>query len=136
MPDKRERDLWWAFLEGRPESEWNITKTSKKKQKKQGARQIGMRGWADEPEQEEISEVIIYESSLLNDEGEVEEVLRVDPTELLPTPSGTPAPSDRDTSMDDAVVSDIPILTPREPTTKLIKEIDEVSRRLFHKYHY
>ncbi|KAJ2931605.1 hypothetical protein H1R20_g5530, partial [Candolleomyces eurysporus] len=125
MPDKRERDLWWAFLEGKPESEWNITKTSKKKQKRQGKNQLGMRGWADEPEQEEAAEVIIYESSLLNDEGEVEEVLRLDPTELLPTPSGTPAPSDPDTSLDDATNSDPPSFTPREPTTKLIKLIDE-----------
>ena len=29
MPDKKERDLWWAFLAGRPESEWNPPKKPK-----------------------------------------------------------------------------------------------------------
>ncbi|PFH51367.1 hypothetical protein AMATHDRAFT_59071 [Amanita thiersii Skay4041] len=29
MPDKKERDLWWAFLSGKPESEWNPPKKSK-----------------------------------------------------------------------------------------------------------
>ena len=29
MPDKKERDLWWAFLSGRPEREWNPPKKSK-----------------------------------------------------------------------------------------------------------
>lgn len=29
MPDKKERDLWWVFLAGRPESEWNPPKKPK-----------------------------------------------------------------------------------------------------------
>ncbi|KAI0751527.1 hypothetical protein C8Q80DRAFT_1157788 [Daedaleopsis nitida] len=29
VPDKKERDLWWAFLAGRPESEWNPPKKPK-----------------------------------------------------------------------------------------------------------
>jgi len=94
-------------------------KTSKKQQKKQQGRG-GMRGWADEPgPSSAMQEVVISESSLLNDEGEVEEVLRVDPTELLPTPSGTPAPPD-----DIELGSD---LKPREPSPKVLRLIDEVS---------
>ncbi|TFK92826.1 hypothetical protein K466DRAFT_538980 [Polyporus arcularius HHB13444] len=29
MPDRKERDLWWAFFAGRPESEWNPPKKPK-----------------------------------------------------------------------------------------------------------
>lgn len=29
MPDKKDRDLWWAFLSGRPEREWNPPKKPK-----------------------------------------------------------------------------------------------------------
>ncbi|KAF8640085.1 hypothetical protein AX17_001325 [Amanita inopinata Kibby_2008] len=29
MPEKKERDLWWAFLSGEPESTWNPPKTTK-----------------------------------------------------------------------------------------------------------
>ncbi|PIL36928.1 hypothetical protein GSI_00618 [Ganoderma sinense ZZ0214-1] len=29
MPDRKERELWWAFLAGRPESEWNPPKKTK-----------------------------------------------------------------------------------------------------------
>jgi len=29
MPDKKERDLWWAFLSGKPEREWNPPKKPK-----------------------------------------------------------------------------------------------------------
>lgn len=133
MPDKKERDLWWAYLEGRPEEEWNITKNSKRQQQRmQGRNQsLGMRAWADEPEQEPTSEVIIYESSLLNDEGEVEEVLKPDPSELLPTPSGTPAPPD---VSECSQSTREPVLIPREPSTKVLKQIDEVSRIIFSTY--
>ena len=122
MPEKKERDLWWAFLEGRPEVEWNVSpKQSKKKAlgKRSGH---GLRAWADEPEQEEPAGIVIHESSLLNDEGEVEEALKPDPAELLPTPSGTPAPES--TSLQDE--DDPPALCPREPSPKLLRLIKEV----------
>jgi hypothetical protein len=35
MPYFRERDLWWAFLSGQPESRWNPPKATKSKSKKQ-----------------------------------------------------------------------------------------------------
>ena len=31
MPEKKERDRWWAFLNGAPESEWNPVKKPKNK---------------------------------------------------------------------------------------------------------
>lgn len=34
MPDKKERDLWWTFLAGSPESDWNPPKKTKKMSKK------------------------------------------------------------------------------------------------------
>ena len=34
MPDKAERELWWAFLAGKPETEWNPPKQPKGKKMK------------------------------------------------------------------------------------------------------
>lgn len=81
-----------------------------------------MRAWPDEPEPEEGAGVIIQESSLLIDEGEVEEALKPDPAELLPTPSGTPAPDSGDTTMEEEDLNP----SPREPNMTLLKLIDEV----------
>ncbi|KAF8631586.1 hypothetical protein AX15_002336 [Amanita polypyramis BW_CC] len=36
MPDKKERDLWWAFLSGKPEREWNPPRKPKVYKAKQG----------------------------------------------------------------------------------------------------
>ncbi|TEB35775.1 hypothetical protein FA13DRAFT_1788379 [Coprinellus micaceus] len=121
MPEKKERDLWWAFLEGRPETEWNVSSKQSKK-KAQGKRSgHGLRAWADESGQEEPTGIVIHESSLLNDEGEVEEALKPDPAELLPTPSGTPAPESTGLADGDDPLT----LCPREPSPKLLRLINE-----------
>jgi hypothetical protein len=31
MPDKKEQDMWWAYLAEKPESEWNPPREAKKK---------------------------------------------------------------------------------------------------------
>ncbi|EAU84635.2 hypothetical protein CC1G_00154 [Coprinopsis cinerea okayama7 len=154
MPDKKERDMWWAYLEGKPESEWNIPKSQSKRQQKQKQRQaqyqsqsqqqsadsldVGggsnqtLRAWADEPE-EDVAPTIIYETSLLdgNDEGEVEQALSIDPAEGLPTPTGTPGPPDSPLpSMSSAGPSSdkkgkSPVMKPREPSPVILKLIDE-----------
>ena len=120
MPEKKERDLWWAFFEGRPETEWNVSPTQSKKRTQGKQSGHGLRAWADEPGQEESNRVVIHESSLLNDEGEVEEALKPDPAELLPTPSGTPAPA----GVEDE--DDPPAISPREPSPTLLRLINEV----------
>ncbi|KAF8917825.1 survival motor neuron interacting protein 1-domain-containing protein [Mucidula mucida] len=38
MPDKQDRELWWAFLSGKPETEWNPPKQPKQRKIKPGMR--------------------------------------------------------------------------------------------------
>lgn len=123
MPDKKERDRWWAYLEGRPDTEWNPPKKSKQSQAKRFGQ--GMRGFADEPEVENLYSRPHREPWHTNDEGEVEMALRVDPTESLPTPSGTPAPSENPPSSSTAIATGR-TYEAREPSTFLLGLIDEV----------
>jgi hypothetical protein len=133
IPEKKDRDMWWAFLQGKPESEWIPVPKSKGKQKRYQASFRGMRAWLDEPP----SRPEYHESSQHNDEGEVEQVLRGDPADSLPSPAGTPVPVPLEyleeimqpspsgsglcyTSADNEH-------RPREPTTTLLKLIDGVS---------
>ena len=128
MPDKKERDMWRAFLAGMPESDWNPPKKPKK-QKFNAKSQIynsGLRAWP-----EIFSQGPPQESWPNNDEGEVEHVLRVDPAESLPSPVGTPLSSDSFESVGQLPSNSYhtPIesaLKPREPTTRILKLIDEV----------
>lgn len=78
-----------------------------------------------------------YQSSLYNDEGEVEQVLREDPADSLPSPAGTPLPVPLEyveEMMQPSFTENEPGYTsadndhrPREPTTTLLKLIDGVS---------
>ncbi|KAK2466097.1 hypothetical protein APHAL10511_001739 [Amanita phalloides] len=38
MPDRKERDFWWAFISGKPESEWNPPKKPRTHKSKQRSR--------------------------------------------------------------------------------------------------
>lgn len=133
MPEKKDRDMWWAFLEGKPAAEWIPVQKSKGKSKNQATR--GLRAWADEPDPQQEHSNPIYELSPNNDEGEVEEVLRMDPADSLPSPAGTPVPLDlleavmQPSSSDTTIPSHTPrrdMYKPREPTTRLLRLIDGV----------
>jgi len=92
-----------------------------------------MRAWPDEPP----SRPEFNESSQHNDEGEVEQVLRVDPADSLPSPAGTPVPLPleflEEMMQPSASGSGLCYTSadkehrPREPTTTLLKLIDGVS---------
>ena len=125
MPEKKDRDMWWAFLAGKPESEWNPSKKARSKANKQPLAR-GMRAWDDPSEIAGPSN-----NSIVNDEGEVEEVLRVNPAETLPSPVGTPVPLEHleETSQPSLIIGPCPpeeTLKPREPTTELLRKINEV----------
>ena len=125
MPDKKERDMWWAFLAGKPESDWNPPKKSKAK--KPPAYNSGLPAWADNSSQD-----LLQESWQKNDEGEVEQVLRVDPAESLPSPVGTPLSGPFESASQSPSSSClVPAFEPREPTTRILKLIDEVRSFLF-----
>src|ERR1700733_7803407 len=133
MPEKKERDLWWAYLAGKPESDWNPPKPPRQNTKKSSKYQRGMRGFADDPGTSGSP----HQEPWQCDEGEVEDVLRVDPKESLPTPTCSPEPPEVSTSTEDQImgpsltVMDFspprpPVLKPREPMPSLLKHIDQV----------
>jgi hypothetical protein len=132
MPDMRERDLWWAFLAGRPESDWNPPKKLKQNQNSTKRHKFGkgMRGFSDDLDfgPPDAAPPEIWH---INDEGEVELALRVDPSETLPTPSGTPAPQEHLAEGKSAAENfvdkqELPTWKPREPTPSLLRRIDQV----------
>lgn len=134
MPEKKERDLWWAYLAGKPESEWNPPKKPKQSLKS-SKRRRGMRGFADDPGSYYQHP---QEEPWQKDEGEVEKVSTVDPVESLPTPTCSAPSSETSIPREDRVASSslidledvLPqrrtILKPREPIPSLLKHIDQV----------
>ena len=145
MPDKKERDHWWAFLAGRPEAEWSHPKTPKRPRRNAQDRQRSgrMRAFSDDDGVQDAPPPIDYgapqmpqETWHINDEGEVELALRIDPTESLPTPSGSPTPcsrADADAVADgqQMALDREPEFVPREPTPALLKLMDSASSLLY-----
>lgn len=104
MPDKKERDLWWAFLAGSPESDWNPPKKAKKMSKKH--RSSGhMSAYCDEVEveydtnnQQNCPET--HETWRINSEGDVE--LAEDNPAGTPSSAAHPRPNGCGLSMSQA----------------------------------
>ncbi|KAI9066426.1 hypothetical protein FKP32DRAFT_1673944 [Trametes sanguinea] len=138
MPDKKERDLWWAFLAGRPESEWNPPKKPKQpkvsrwQQRKQKG--VGAPVFADDLHEDASLSYDAPESSStaagpsdLSYEVGADASQSMDAARSLPTPFGTPAPRDNsaDISMTSEDVREVPLVyLPREPTPALMQQID------------
>ncbi|KAJ7498725.1 hypothetical protein FB451DRAFT_1202843 [Mycena latifolia] len=105
IPDLKERDLWWAFLSGRPAAEWDIPKKPKQSQ---NARKLqrGMRAFPDNDDSTMEAPSVgssrddALETRPMNGDMEARP--------QLPTPSGG-----------------TPIYTPREPTPSLLRLIDQ-----------
>lgn len=143
MPDKKERDHWWAFVAGRSSFEWDPPKKPKALKSSRFNRggnerySGGMRGYQDVPtdgglyyEQRAFS-TAPHEAWLVNTD-RVENVSSSDAATSLPTPSGTPAPPDfRQDSLQDPAPcseskSDTSAAKPRELTPALLQHIDHV----------
>lgn len=142
MPDKKERDLWWAFLAGRPESEWNPPKKPKQPKlsrwqqhnMKRAAREFGdelrdapLPYDLKEPAQEEYGGMHPFTSS---------GTASVDRDGYSNSPQNYAVPvNPMPTPADDLLVSedaaDAFVCTPREPTPFLLQHIDHVSRQHF-----
>jgi hypothetical protein len=118
MPDKRERDLWWAFVEGKPESEWNPPKRLPANRQIHGKQK--MRAF---PDRELENSEVVRDVWHINDEGEVELALRPDGRDSLPTPSGSPLPPETSSAADQ---KHTPEWKRREPTPSLMRDIDHV----------
>ncbi|KAI0089125.1 hypothetical protein BDY19DRAFT_944290 [Irpex rosettiformis] len=93
MPDRKEREHWWAFLNGRPETEWNPPKKPKKQNNRNDRYGAGPSRVNSRPYGRDEVDVLDYAVSM-------------DPTESLPTPSGTPAPPDQ--KVDVRPLEDVP----------------------------
>ncbi|KAG6915663.1 hypothetical protein DXG01_010533 [Tephrocybe rancida] len=124
LPDKKEREYWWGFLAGKPESDWNPPK-----QPKQSAAMRRLSGLTQHDTMNTPSKTRWQESWQTNDKGEVELVLRADPSDSLPTPSGSPAPPELDRLAGSSTVllpaQDVVIYKPREPLPNLLGYLDE-----------
>ena len=98
IPEMRNRAGWWAFIAGAPELEWNPPKKPKADKDKRRFGK-GMRGFADEEDWQGGFEGVEAEAS-------------------LPTPHGTPSPSDNPPEDGSR--------TRREPTPTMLRLVDEV----------
>jgi hypothetical protein len=104
MPDKRERDLWWAFIEGRPESDWNPPKQPQVRGN--AIKRRRMHGFPDDP----VDGPDEHDWRSVHDAREVQ---LADPSDPLETPLPLEIP-DADQNK------------PREPTPSLLRWIDHV----------
>lgn len=122
IPDRKERDAWWAFISGQPEPEWNPPKKPKAlsaRQQRQQRYGRGLRSFSEEWTPADSAQDMSYEETVPTSVS--------DPSGSLPTPSGTPAPTDREV-FDSSESTDLSaIIQQREPTPSLLRDIDHVS---------
>lgn len=146
IPDKRERDLWWAFLAGQPQSAWDPPKKPKQpKNTRWGGYAQGPEGYGVDtlayseerrPPQHlsySLEDGRVFSTSStdmwrVSTDG-VELTSAMNATMSLPTPSGTPAPPDRLEDQASTVEgsSSLHAILPPKPTPTLMRQIDHVS---------
>ncbi|KAG6869348.1 hypothetical protein C0993_000101 [Termitomyces sp. T159_Od127] len=113
LPDKKERDFWWNFLAGKPESDWNPPKQPKTNA---AMRRLSS---STQPDTTFASVHRWRESWQTNDDGEVELVLRSDPS------SPAPLEAAQGSSTVTMPIQETIIYKPREPLPRLLRYIDE-----------
>ncbi|KAK0468132.1 uncharacterized protein EV420DRAFT_1626088 [Desarmillaria tabescens] len=122
MPGKKERDFWWAFLSGKPESEWNPPKKPKQKKKHKG-----MRAFADDSDTEVTYEVV-QETWQINGDGDVELASQVGSAGVQdPSPSNIGLAGEAKVSLDEvsSLGESHPPYEPRPLTPLLLQHIDQ-----------
>ncbi|GLB33990.1 putative survival motor neuron (SMN) interacting protein 1 (SIP1) [Lyophyllum shimeji] len=122
MPDKKERDLWWSFLAGKPESDWNPPKQPKKTAAQRRLASLFPAEAPDAPTERKRQE-----SWQTNDQGEVKLASQVDLSESLSTPTGSPTLADIGEAGPSTATSSSSTIVykPREPMPSLLRRIDE-----------
>ncbi|KAI0774052.1 hypothetical protein C8Q74DRAFT_1217954 [Fomes fomentarius] len=134
IPDKKERDLWWAFLAGRPESEWNPPR--KPKQPKLSRWQ--QRDLQKQSITEDVSVSLPYDvgdlSYVVPETTLSESAASNNEAEVAPLDSSASAPTAA--SREQAAVTQTPgtimeepqngstMYSPREPTPVLLQRVD------------
>lgn len=134
MPQKTERDKWWAFINGRPECEWNPTKKPKAPRNRH---RRGMRSWSETHEganqyevQYEVDSRTAQEAIVIDEHGEIKVEEPIDQTVSLPTPSSTPQPILDDAGTSTALQkarASLNLHRARQPTPSLLRRMDNVS---------
>ncbi|KAG7449008.1 uncharacterized protein BT62DRAFT_929006 [Guyanagaster necrorhizus] len=115
IPSKKERDFWWAFLSGKPESEWNPPKKPKQNKKLKG-----MRAFTDDSDAE-ITYEAVQETWQINKDGDVELASQV-------RSSSVHGPADEAKTLDNVSSlgeSPPPSYKPRPLTPSLLQHIDQ-----------
>jgi hypothetical protein len=136
LPEKKQREQWWAFLEGKLESDWNPPKAPKKDSRQMNSFGKGMRGFQDADDTDQFMDLPYdnapRETWQFDDKGQLEKTCTADLSESLPTPSGTPLseiPS-ASSSLDQPFMSNtlltdaLPSRPSRKPTPTLLQHID------------
>lgn len=139
MPDKKERDLWWIFLSGSPESDWNPPKKSKKLSSKKSRFSSYMPAICDESEGEhdihdQQTRHETHETWRINSEGDVE--LAEDNLAEAPSSTAQPLPNGSASSMSPVATEfgsigplstrpgTVQLCNSREITPSLLRKID------------
>lgn len=131
MPEKDERDLWWAYLAGKPETDWNLSKKAKRLNQtlKRTQEAHGMRAWGDESSQN-VSYGGTSDSwyATGEDQGNIS---TTDPTDSLSDLSTQFAVAEDNSSTKFSEIfvkpSSSTFYVPREPSPVVIRGINEVS---------
>jgi len=121
MPEKKQRDQWWAFIEGEPQEEWDPPK--KPKQPKQNGWHSdrfggGLRGYSDGASRGEVLNNDPEASLTYEEQAAVPEA-----SGSLPTPSSTPAP-ETPAVVQAEDLARLAVHSRREPTPSLLQHID------------
>ncbi|KAF4619720.1 hypothetical protein D9613_005107 [Agrocybe pediades] len=134
MPDKGDRDMWWSYLSGKPESEWNRSKKSQRAARLQQPRAPLTESQVQSVDDKDLPDTFpSTESQQDARHGELESVGSIDPADTLPSPEGTPVPLDylealaqpSETSIGSVPETLDENYNPREPTPEVLKTIDE-----------
>ncbi|KAF8663443.1 hypothetical protein AX16_001013 [Volvariella volvacea WC 439] len=115
MPDTVERDLWWKFLAGEPESVWNPPKVQKQKKKRKGSQ--GMRAWDDPGVDNAPTEEVWH----IDEEGQVALKYAESVDDCVQIKSAEPTANVGADSVEQVRQE---VLRAREPSMTLLKEID------------
>ncbi len=124
MPGKKEREFWWAFLSGKPESEWNPPKKPKQNKKRKG-----MRAFADDSDTE-VTYGVVQETWQINGDGDVELASQVGTASVQGSSSSNPGPvNETKAYFDKASLGENhpPSYEPRPLTSLLLQHIDQAS---------
>ena len=130
IPDKKDRDAWWAFVSGEPETVWNPVKKPKVPKAPKPKGNMGMRGFSGSIPYDDVQVATSSSQTwTVNDVGDVELV------SIEQTPSDTAAPTGVPEKPDGEAPSTAADPIPpsaktiqREPTPSLLRVMDHVSK--------